>query len=238
MTSMILAAGKGTRLAPLTDTVPKALVEVGGVTMLERTARRLIEVGSTRLVVNTHHLGEQVRSFIAMKDRFGVETLVSEEPEEILDTGGGLLNAARFIGRDAPFFLHNVDVLTDVALRPMYDYALGSDALAVLAVRENPTERYLMFDDAGLCGFGNAATDSVTMVREHVGAGVRRGFTGIHVVSPRIFDLVTESGAFSIIALYARLAAAGHSILPYPVDDATWIDIGTPERLAAANRSL
>jgi NDP-sugar pyrophosphorylase family protein len=173
-----------------------------------------------------------------MKEGFGVETLVSEEPGEILDTGGGLLHAARFIERDAPFFLHNVDVLTDVALRPMYEFALESDALVVLAVRANPSERYLLFDDAGLCGFGNAATDSVTLVREHVGEGVRRGFTGIHVVSPRIFDLVTERGAFSIITLYARLAAAGHAILPYPVDDATWIDIGTPERLAAANQTI
>ena len=233
---MILAAGRGTRLQPLTDTVPKALVRVGGVTMLERTARRLIAAGTSRLIVNSHHLGEQVDRFMEENDFFGVEGYVSREEEEILDTGGGLLAAARFFRRDSPFFLHNVDILCDADLQAMYRAACASQALAVLAVMEREATRYLLFDREGLCGHGNAAAGTERLARQPVGETERLGFCGIHVISPRIFGLIEERGTFSVIPLYMRLAGAGERILPWRIDDARWLDIGTPEKLEQANR--
>lgn len=235
MDAMILAAGRGTRLQPLTDRVPKALVNVGGVAMLERVARRLIDAGVTRLIVNTHHLGAQVRRFLDERDFFGIEGFISEEKEEILDTGGGLLAAERLFRKDAPFFLHNVDILSDADLQAMYGAACASDGLATLAVMEREASRYLLFDQAGLYGHGNAKSGTERLAREPVGKTERLGFCGIHVLSPRIFDRIEERGVFSIIALYMRLAAAGERILPWRIDNADWTDIGTPEKLEEAN---
>ncbi len=235
---MILAAGRGTRLRPLTDRVPKALVEVHGMPMLEHVARRLIDAGADRLIVNTHHLGEQVQNFIAERNIPGVEWFISKEETEILDTGGGLLAAQQFFSKDAPFFLHNVDVLCNADLSAMYRAASKSDALATLAVMERDASRYLLFDEDGLCGHGNRETGVERYAREPRGETQQLGFSGIHVISPRIFNHIQEDGAFSIITLYMRLAAEGKAILPWRIDEAEWIDIGTPEKLAEANSGM
>lgn len=234
--AMILAAGHGTRLRPLTDSIPKALVEVGDVPMLERVARRLIAAGATRLIVNTHYLGDKVRSFIESDPIPGVEWLISEESEQVLDTGGGLLGAERLFERSQPFFLHNVDILCNTDLREMYDEACASGAIATLAVMEREASRYLLFDENGLLGHGNEMTGAERRVREPVGSAEKLGFCGIHVIAPRIFETITESGVFSIITLYMRLAAEGERILPWRIDQARWMDIGTPEKLSEANR--
>ncbi len=237
--AMILAAGRGTRLQPLTDRVPKALVEVGGVPMLEHVARRLADAGTTRLIVNIHHLGEQVRDFLNKRDFFGLEGLISDEAEELLDTGGGLLKAAPLFRRTAPFFLHNVDVLCNADLKAMYSAASASDGrLATLAVMARETNRYLLFDEEGLCGHGNEERGTELLARPTVGLTERLGFGGIHVIDPRIFNLIEEQGIFSIIPLYMRLAGAGERILPWRIDDADWIDIGTPEKLAEGERRV
>lgn len=233
---MILAAGHGSRLRPLTDTVPKALVEVGGVPMLEHVARRLIGAGTTRLIVNAHYLGEQVEHFLAERNFWGAEGFVSLESGEILDTGGGLLAAGQYFRQDQPFFLHNVDILCDADLQAMYRGACASGALASLAVMEREASRYLLFDAEGLCGHGNAVAGTEHIARPPVGATERLGFCGIHVIAPRIFGLIREQGAFSIITLYMRLAAAGEQILPWRIDNARWLDIGTPEKLEEANK--
>ncbi|MCE2504405.1 MAG: nucleotidyltransferase family protein [Chlorobi bacterium] len=233
---MILAAGRGTRLKPLTDSVPKALVKVGEVPMLERVARRLIVAGTSRLIVNIHHLGDQVGQFLRERDFFGVEGFISDEKDELLDTGGGLLKAAPFFRGKGPFFLHNVDVLCNADLQLMYREALRSDALATLAVMSRETTRYLLFDKEGLCGYGNEATGFERLARETKGKTERLGFCGIHVISPEIFGLIEEKGFFSIIPLYMRLVEQGNRILPWHIDTARWIDIGTPEKLQMANR--
>lgn len=234
MDGMILAAGRGTRLLPLTETVPKALVQVGNTTMLEHVARRLIQAGTTRLIVNTHHLGEKVEEFLEERDFFGVEGFISREQEEILDTGGGLFGAASYFRQDSPFFLHNVDILCNADIGAMYQAACASQALATLAVMEREASRYLLFDEEGLCGHGNVQTGTERIARTPVGPTERLGFCGIHVISPRIFGLIEERGAFSIIPLYMRLAAAGERILPWRIDSAQWLDIGTPEKLQEA----
>lgn len=232
---MILAAGLGTRLRPITEQIPKALVEVAGVPMLQRVAERLIAAGATRLIVNVHHHPEQVVEFIRSCNGFGVETLVSDESGELLETGGALLKAAPLFRRDAPFFLHNVDVVTDIDLAAMYGAHVEHDPLATLAVMERDAKRYLLFDEKNsLCGFGNTETGFHREARPPVGQTRRLGFSGVHVLSPRILDVITETGAFSIITMYMRMVAEGERILAHRVDSAAWIDIGRPEQLEQA----
>ena len=237
MDAMILAAGLGTRLGAITQKTPKALVDVGGIAMLKRVADRLIAAGATRLIINVHHHPEQLFDFIRENDGFGVETLVSDETGELLETGGAVLKAAPLFRRDAPFFVHNVDVMTDIDLAAMYREHVATDPLVTLAVMHREASRYLLFDRRGLCGYGNAATGLVHQAREPEGPTERLGFSGVHVVSPRMLDMITERGAFSIITLYMRLAAAGERIAAHRVDQAAWIDIGRPEQLEAARKS-
>lgn len=248
MEAMIFAAGLGTRLRPLTDNLPKALVEVRGVPMLERVARRLVEAGAERLVINAHHHAGQIAAFVESRDGFGVEAIISDESAELLDTGGGLLYAARHFRSSAPFILHNADVYTGIDLRAMYA-AHDERTLATLAVMGRDSSRYLLFDrSARLTGYGNAATGFEHRVHDghygEEGGGVaepeetalqRFGFCGIHVISPRIFELIEERGSFPIIPLYMRLARAGHRIAGHDVGSALWIDIGTIDRLEHAN---
>lgn len=232
---MILAAGLGTRLRPLTDHTPKALIDVGGRPMLEHVALRLIAAGATRLIVNAHHHAEQVARFVAERNGFGVETMISDESGGLLETGGGLVNAARYFRREAPFLLHNVDILSDIDLAALYREHLRSAPLATLAVMDRGSVRYLAFDEERrLCGYGNSASGLERLTVNPKGETVRFGFTGVHVVSPRIFDLTTERGAFSIIDLYHNLAEAGERIEPYDVSGALWIDIGKPQQLERA----
>ncbi|HSU13160.1 nucleotidyltransferase family protein [Longimicrobium sp.] len=232
---MILAAGLGTRLRPLTDRTPKPLIPVGGVPMLERVARRLIAAGADRLIVNTSHLGEQVEAFLRERDGFGVEWHVSPEPGEPLETGGALVHGEPLFRKDTPFFLHNSDILTDVPLAEMYRAHVRSGALATLAVMERDTARHLLFDDRGLMGRTDAKKGLDLRVRDAAGEVRKLAFGGIHVLSPRVFALLAERGAFSILDPYLRLAGAGETILPFRVDDCTWIDIGRPEQLEMAH---
>lgn len=237
MDGMILAAGLGTRLRPLTDQTPKALVTVGGVPMLERVARRMIDAGVDRLVVNVHHLADQVVAFIDERHGFGVDVRISRETDRPLETGGGLLHAREHFREDAPFLLHNVDVVSNVDLAAMAAAHAESGALATLAVSDRPTDRPLRFDRDGLQA--RVARDgSVKAARPVHGDPVDRAFAGIHVVSPAIFDLMTETGAFSIIAPYIRLAGEGHRILPYDVSGALWLEVGDPDRLEKARRFM
>jgi NDP-sugar pyrophosphorylase family protein len=235
---MLLAAGLGTRLRPLTDHTPKALIEVGGVPILERVARRLIEAGADRLVVNLHHLGERIREYVESRGGFGVEVLFSEEPQQPLETGGGLLRAEALLRRDAPFFLHNADILTDLPLREMYRAQLERSPLSTLAVMERESSRQLLFDDLGLLGRTDERKGLRLEVRPAVGEVKRLAFGGVHVLSPAVLDRITERGAFSILDPYLRLVALGERILPYRVDAYRWSDIGRPEQLEEARRSF
>lgn len=234
MEAMILAAGLGTRLRPLTDTIPKALIRVGGVPMLERVARRLIEIDVHRLIVNVHHHAEKIEAFVSQIDDFGIDVHISREPDRPLETGGGLKHAAALFEKREPFFLHNVDIYSDVDLGGMYDCHLASRPLATLAVKSPPSSRHLVFDEgAALCGYGDRQ-GSEHIVRPPQGETLRCDFCGIHVLSPRIFDLMSETGAFSIINTYLRLSRSGESVQPYHVGKAVCLDVGAPDRLAFA----
>jgi NDP-sugar pyrophosphorylase family protein len=233
---MLLAAGLGTRLRPLTESTPKALVPVAGTPILDHVARRLIAAGADRLILNLHHLGDRIRQHVAERDGYGVEVRFSAEEERPLETGGGLLHAADHFRRDAPFFLHNTDILTDLPLETMYAQHGESGALATLAVMRRPSSRQLLFDARGLLGRTDEGKGLRLEAREPTGEVIALGFGGIHVISPPFLDLVTETGAFSILDSYLRLAGEGHAILPYRIDAHRWMDIGKPEQLAEANR--
>lgn len=237
MDAMILAAGEGTRLRPLTSDTPKALVEVAGVPMLERVARRLVAAGADRLIVNVHYLADQVEAFLEEHDGFGAEVRISREPGRRLETGGGLLHAREHFREDGPFYLHNADVVSEVDLEAMLRLHRESDALATLGVRDRSGSRALLFDEDGLLG----RRDRVgRQIRARAPAGPVRalGFTGIHVISPGIFDLLEEEGRFSIVEPYLRLVGEGRRIVPFDLGDALWMDIGTLERLDEARRAL
>ncbi|MDB4949434.1 MAG: Nucleotidyl transferase [Gemmatimonadetes bacterium] len=233
---MLLAAGLGTRLRPLTDHTPKPLVPVGGVPILERIARRLVAAGADRLIVNTSHLGEQVQAYVREHDGFGAEYAFSPEPGGPLETGGGLLHAAALFRGDAPFLLHNADILTAIPLADLYAAHLSAAPLATVAVMERPTSRHLLFDDVGLLGRSDARTGLEIRVREPVGAVRKLAFAGVHVISPAIFGHITERGAFSILDPYLRLAGEGERILPFRADGHLWLDIGSHAQLAEGNR--
>jgi NDP-sugar pyrophosphorylase family protein len=234
---MILAAGRGTRLGALGQTTPKALIEVGGITMLERTARKLVASGADRLVVNVHHHADAIERFLATHD-LGAEVRVSREPAEPLETGGGLLQARDHFRLDRPILVHNVDVVFEADLAPLVAAHAASGSLATLAMQERDTQRYLLFDERGLYGRDNRKTGQLTQVREPQGAVRALGFTGLHVCSPAWFGLVTERGVFPIVDVWLRLASLGHAIRPWIVPDGAWLEIGDPERLAQVRARL
>ena len=235
MDAMILAAGLGTRLRPLTDHTPKALIDVGGMPIIERVARRLIAAGADRLIVNTAHLAQQIEDYVRSVDGFGVEAVFSREDPGPLETGGALLAAAAHFRKDAPFFLHNADILSEIPLGEMYAaHVAAGDPLATVAVMRRETTRKMLFDDVGLLGRTDETKGLDLRVRPAVGAVRALPFAGIHVLSPRIFGLMTERGAFSILDPYLRLAAAGERILPWHADGYPWVDIGRPEQLEEA----
>lgn len=242
MKAMILAAGLGTRLRPLTNDRPKALVELAGRTLLEITLARLRSVGVTQFIVNTHHFPGLIEEFLSTRSYPGLNIEISPE-STLLDTGGGLKNASWFFLRhesdtgpetDKPFIVHNVDVLSTIDLAAMLRFHVENGALATLAMQDRPTSRYLLFDeDSHLCGLRAGFTGPPELVRP--AATVQAlAFSGIHIISPRIFSHLTETGAFSIIDAYLRLAAEGQIIAAFPAADAYWRDLGRPENIDQA----
>jgi len=239
MKAMILAAGLGTRLRPLTNDRPKALVEVAGRTLLEIALARLREFGVTEIIVNVHHFAGMVTEYLREKNNFGMRIEISEEAS-LLDTGGGLKAAAWFFreGPAAPFILHNVDVISAIDLGRMLTVHTQNQALATLAVQQRQTSRYLLFDEQmRLCGRRLVKEQKTELVRPspHL---QELAFSGIHVISPRLLEMMREEGPFSIIQSYLRLAGEGESIVAYRADGAYWRDLGTPESLAIAAEDL
>jgi NDP-sugar pyrophosphorylase family protein len=242
MKAMVLAAGLGTRLRPLTNDRPKALVEVGGRTLLEITLARLREFGVREVIVNVHHFADTVVDYLKVNNSFGLRVEISRE-DELLDTGGGLKKAAWFFqegsaGCDEPFVLHNVDVISTIDLDRMAQFHRLHKALATLAVQQRKTSRYLLFDDrVQLCG-KQSGPDGVPELVRNCQQVQALAFAGVHVISPRIFDQMTEHGAFSIIATYLRLSAQGETIAGFAADEYDWRDLGRPESIAKAEDEL
>ncbi|GHT36874.1 mannose-1-phosphate guanylyltransferase [Bacteroidia bacterium] len=240
MKAMIFAAGLGSRLKPLTDTLPKALVPVHGETMLGRLIVKLKAIGCREIIINIHHLGEQIIDFLSANGNFGIDIRISDERKYLLDTGGGLKQAAQFLEGGEPFLVHNVDVLSDVDLRTFYD-SHRTESLATLLVSKRSTSRYLLFDkNSRLCGWRNKETDEIKSFFPDFDPKqyVEYAFGGIHVISPSIFKQMDEwTGKFSIIDFYLS-ACAKNKIMACLSQNLTLFDIGKPESLEKAENWL
>jgi len=243
MKAMVLAAGLGTRLRPLTDDRPKALVEVCGRTLLEITVTRLRDCGIHDVIINVHHYADMVIDRLNTTGNFGMHIEFSRE-DVLLDTGGGLKKAAWFLSgnsgaqKEEPFILHNVDVISNIDLQRMVEVHKKDNALATLAVQERKSSRYLLFDDqALLCGRRLVKEEKTEMVHP-VQRIAELAFSGIHVISPRIFPLLSEEGVFSIVPAYLRLAAQGKKIQAFRADEYYWRDLGKPENIRQAELDI
>lgn len=234
MQAMIFAAGLGSRLRPLTNDRPKALVEVGGHPLLYWVIQRLKQEGYTDLVINIHHFGDLILNYLSDNQNFGCRIAISDERDQVLETGGGLKKAAPLFQQEEPILIHNVDILSDIDLGTMRRKHLQSGALATLAVKERTTSRYLLFDDSlTLSGWKNIKTGEVRMSREGSSPLQSLAFSGIHLVDPRLLDLFILEGKFSIIDTYLRLAKT-EIIQGFRHDDSKWLDVGKPENLSLA----
>jgi NDP-sugar pyrophosphorylase family protein len=237
MKAMILAAGLGTRLRPLTNDRPKALVEVAGHTLLEVTLRRLASFGIQEVIINVHHFADMVVDYLNKKNNFGMRVEISREDDLLLDTGGGLKQAAWFFLQDRqpsdPLLLHNVDVISTIDFARMLTFHRDNDALATLAVQHRDTSRQLLFDERGrLCG-RQTGTNAPEIVRPSQ-QFTPLAFSGIQILSPQLLSLITEQGVFSIVTTYLRLAAEGHRILAFHADQYYWRDLGKLENVTQA----
>lgn len=236
---MVLAAGLGTRLRPLTDDRPKALVELCGRTLLEITLMRLRGFGISQVIVNTHHFADKMVEYLQAHGNFGMEIEISRE-DVLLDTGGGLKKAEYFFRdhSDQEFLLHNVDVISDIDLKQMVQFHRQRGALATLAVQERKTSRYLLFDqDMRLCGRRNEKEDKTEIVRS-VSSLQKFAFCGIHVISMRFLEMMSEEGAFSIIDSYLRVAGQSESVMGFGADGYYWRDLGKPENIRQAEEDV
>jgi mannose-1-phosphate guanylyltransferase len=241
MKAMVLAAGLGTRLRPLTNDRPKALVEVAGRTMLEITLARLRTFGIRDVIINVHHFADKIADYLKANHNFGMHIEVSHE-DVLLDTGGGLKKAAWFFLNDAgglnmPFVLHNVDVISNVDVRRMAAFHTEHQALATLAVQHREASRYLLFDEQRqLCGRRAGPDQAPELVRSSPRLQPL-AFSGIHIISPRLLPML-EDGVFSIISSYVQLAARGQRIVAFQTDDCYWRDLGRPDSIAQAAADL
>ena len=227
MKAMIFAAGLGTRLRPITNTKPKALIEINGVPLLETVINRLIAAGVSEVIVNLHHFPDQIRDFVREKNNFGIRIEFSFEETLLLDTGGGLKKAAWFFDDGQPFIIHNVDILSNINLEKMFEHHLENKCLATLAVNERETKRFLIFDEENLlCGWKSLHVNKEVVSRAPKGKSHDLGFCGIHVVSADIFEKITEDGVFSIITSYMRLISAGERIMAFRTHENLWRDVG------------
>jgi len=231
MKAMIFAAGLGTRLKPLTENKPKALVECNGRTLLEYAILNLKHSGCTEIVVNVHHYSHMVKDFLRTHD-YGIPIHISDETDQLLDTGGGLLKARPFLEGSEPFLLCNVDILSSIDFSQMLAYHTKHNALATLAVSDRKTSRYLLFDtENNLCAWENRKTGDLKVVHQK-DSYIPLAFSGIQIISPQIFDFITESGKFAIMDLYLRLAAS-QKILAYDHTGDFWLDVGKYEEFHA-----
>lgn len=241
MKAMVLAAGLGTRLRPLTEDRPKALVEIGGRTLLELTLAGLRDFGVRDVIVNAHHFADMIAAYVEANNSFGMRIEISRE-DTLLDTGGGLKNAAAFFladnsDGDEPFLLHNVDVLSSIDFSRMVSFHAEHHALATLAVQNRKSSRYLLFDEQmRLRGRRDETAEEENAKTSPPVEAL--AFSGIHVISRRIFELMSEEGAFSIIDCYLRVAAAGENVSGFRADAYSWRDLGTRDRLQQAADEL
>lgn len=233
---MILAAGLGTRLRPLTNDRPKALVQIEEMTLLEIAIRRLKYFGIQEIIVNIHHFGQQIIDFLTANNHFGIQIYISDERAQLLETGGAIKAAQPFIG-NAPCLIYNTDILSTIDLRAFIAYHQNNKQLATLAVRNRTTSRKLLFNQTNqLVGWINKKTGEQKISRSYSVAN-EFGFSGIHIIEPTINQYFPPESKFSIIDVYLKVAQS-ETIIAYPHDEDQWLDVGKPEQLLLAPNLL
>ena len=237
MEAFIPAAGLGTRLKPITDSIPKALLEINGITLLEIVLKRLALYSFDTFVINIHHFGGQIIEFLESRNNFELNIKISDERHKLLDTGGGLKQALNYL-KEENFLIHNVDILTDLNPTGLMTYHLENEAIVTLAVQERESSRYFLFDDDKiLCGWENVKTGEKKIVRSHGGVLKRFAFSGIHAVSGEIRTMMPPQDVFSVIDFYLSIAAK-HQITYFNHSNTKFIDLGKKGNIADAENLL
>lgn len=237
MKAMIFAAGLGTRLHPLTNNKPKALVEVKGKPMLGHLIYKLARYGFDHFVVNVHHFADQIEEYLSSPEFQNYNISISDEREQLLDTGGGLVKARHLLLDDKPVLVHNVDVWHDIDIPYLLDYHQTRSSLATLAVSNRKTSRYLLFDKhRRLAGWKNRKTGELRISRQDVLVSMQLAFSGIQVLSQDFLDMIQGEGTFSIIETYLKLAN-DYDIHGWEHEPTLWIDLGKPEAIKQAEKT-
>jgi NDP-sugar pyrophosphorylase family protein len=230
MNAMIFAAGLGTRLQPLTNNCPKALVKIGDDELLKIALNKLKALGINKVVVNVHHFAEQIIDFIENYNSECMDIVISDERDQLLDTGGGLLKAAPLFDEGSQILIYNVDVITNAPIDQLIEQHTKENNLATLLVQNRKASRYLMFDQNNqLCGWNNPSTGEekwVTTPKQ----SKKLGFNGIQIINSKLLTLINAKNSFPIIPIYLQLAKS-QRISGWSNWDGDWFDVGTPEKV-------
>ena len=232
---MIFSAGLGTRFKPWTDTHPKALAIVNGKSLLQRNIEYLRQYGITDLVVNVHHFPEQIIEAIEVNKGWGSNVVISDESDEVLETGGGLMKARHLLESDEIFISVNVDILTNLDLNKLMAFHQQHKPLVTFGVTNRKSSRVLLFDnDNRLCGWKNLQTgqEKISIDKPNI---IEKAYSCVVIYQPEIFSLIKQTGKFSIMDTYLDLAAE-HVILGYDHSGDDLVDVGKPESVALAEK--
>jgi NDP-sugar pyrophosphorylase family protein len=236
MKAMIFAAGMGRRLGKITETIPKALVDINGKTVLHRAIEKCSSFGFNDIIINVHHFADQVEEEVKKLNKAGFRISVSDERDMLLENGGGLYKARDFFDKE-PFLLYNVDIVSDLDLTVLYRLHLEKKGLATLAVRHRPGKRFLLVDNEGqMKGWRNIITGEQIPSDLYTKGLTEIAFSSMHIIEPEIFNYMHE-GVYSMITLYLKLLST-HNIYTLKHDDGYWVDVGTPESLAYVRELL
>ncbi len=237
MKALIFAAGLGTRLRPITDTMPKALVPINGKPLLEHIICKLKDAGFNEIIINVHHFADQIIDFVKSKNNFEIRIEFSDERDELLETGGGIKKAQDFFNDEKPFLVHNVDILSNIDLKALYNYHIDKNSLATLLVSDRKTSRYLLFNENNsLEGWINISTGATKPEGKDFNLGILKkyAFSGIHIISPKIFkEMKNWNGKFSIIDFYLDVISKG-KIQGYIAPNLKMIDVGKLDSIKEA----
>lgn len=235
LNAMIFAAGLGTRLRPLTNNKPKALVELNGKPLLQIAIEKIKQLGINKIVINAHHFSEQIISFVENYKDADIELIISDETSQLLNTGGALIKASQYFDKNSDILIYNADVITTAPIDLLIKTHKEQKNLATLMTQHRDASRFLYFDNNNqLTGWRNPKTNEEIWVN-HSPTARPMGFNGVHIINSHIFDLINKEGEFSIIPEYLELAKE-HSIKEWNNWDGIWQDVGTPEKLREIER--
>lgn len=236
MRAMILAAGLGTRLKPLTDSIPKALIKIKDHSLLELQIKKLKSAGFNQIIINVHHFAYKVKEFLEVNNYFDCSIEISDESEKLLETGGGLKKTSHFFSDSKPFLVYNVDILSSINLIKLVETHQANSSIATLAVQDRKSLRKFLFDDnMVLCGWENETNQEKIITREKESEQIPYSFSGIQIIDPKLFKYFPDKDIFSLVELYLNTSKK-EKITGYIHNEDDWIDLGKIENLTLAER--